>query len=86
MTTQAQETDFELPVINPWRTRPSREQVRFALDLARSELGDAARAATVERIPQMSAYELSNLIKSLKVMRGQRLRKAPRDRTWRLRL
>lgn len=85
MDTQAQELEqdaFELPVINPWRQRPSREKVRFAMDLCHTELSDPK--ATLDRLAAMSDYEVSNLIKSLKLMRAQRLRGAKRDRHWRL--
>jgi hypothetical protein len=73
---------FEPPVVSSWRLPPSREQVRYATDLCRSELEFPQR--TIDRFATMSRYEMSNLIKSLKIMRAQRLRKAPRDRHWRL--
>lgn len=79
----AQEREvFEPPVINPWRQPPSREQVRFAIDLCRTELPDPQ--ATIDRLRTMSRYEVSNLIRSLKISRAQRLRKAPRSARWRL--
>ena len=81
----AQEMDrevFEPPVINPWRLPPSREQKAFAADLCRSELPFPQR--TIERFPTMSRYEMSNLIRSLKVMRAKRLAGQPRSRRWRL--
>lgn len=83
MSAQVQDQEvFELPVINPWRQRPSREQVRFAIDLCRTELD--MPQPTIDRIGEMSGYEVSRLIGSLKLMRAGRLRKAPRDRHWRL--
>jgi hypothetical protein len=80
MDTQAQELerDFELPVINPWRRRPSREQVRFAMDLCHSELSLPQR--TIDGIGAMSASEISNLINGLKRLRAERLSKTPSRR------
>lgn len=72
----------ELPRINGWRQTPSREQVEYATDLCRSELPSPER--TIERFDTMSRYEMSNLIRSLRIMRAKRLREAPRDRQWRL--
>ncbi len=78
MDTQAQELEkdvVEPAVINPWRRRPSQEQVRFAMDLCHSEL--TAPQRTIERFSEMSAAEVSGLIRSLKTMRAERLRKSP---------
>lgn len=89
---QAQELEkepFELPVINPWRqppTPPSREQVRFAIDLCRSELPYADRVATIRTFEVMGAADMSELIDHLKDLRAarlarlRRLRRAPRGR------
>jgi hypothetical protein len=83
MDAQALEKDvFEPPVVNPWRLPPSREQVRFATDLCQTELTLPQR--TIDRFPTMSRYEMSTLIRSLKLMRAKRLRDQPRDRHWRL--
>jgi hypothetical protein len=82
---QALEKDvFEPPMINPWRLPPSREQVRFAMDLCHTELSFPQR--TIDSFSTMSRYEMSTLIRSLKVMRAQRLRGhgQKRDRNWRL--
>jgi hypothetical protein len=81
MDTQAQELErdvFEVPVINPWRRQPTAEQVRYARDLCQSEL--TAPQRTIDRFPTMSAVEISSLIRSLKTMRAERLRKAPHRR------
>jgi hypothetical protein len=75
---------FELPVINPWRHRPSREQIRFAMDLCHSELPAPSDAETIARLRDMSSHEVSTLIRSLKISRAKRLRDAPRNRQWRL--
>lgn len=81
MDAQAQEMEkdvFEPPVINPWRRRPSAEAVAYATDLCRSEL--TAPQRTIDRFGEMSQREMSGLIVSLKAMRAQRLRDAPRRR------
>lgn len=71
-----QELDREVlaePVINSWRKRPSREAVRFAMDLCRSELPYAERAAAVASLSALSAGDVSDLIDRLKELRGARL-------------
>lgn len=79
----AQEQDtYEPSRINPWRQPPTREQMRFAIDLCRTELPDPQ--PTIAGLRDLSRYEMSNLIRSLKIMRAQRLRKAPRNARWRL--
>jgi hypothetical protein len=86
-TVSTQELDkdaFEIPVINPWRHKPSREQVRFAMDLCHTELKPPADRETIDRLKTMSSYEVSTLIHSLKIMRAKRLRDAPRNRPFRL--
>ena len=85
MNAQEMERDvFELPVINPWRHKPSREQIRFAMDLCHSELESPHDVETIARLGEMSSYEVSNLIRSLKITRAKRLQDAPRNRSWRL--
>jgi hypothetical protein len=85
MNAEQMERDVaEPPVINPWRLPPSREQVRFATDLCRSELTLPQR--TIDSFATMSRYEMSNLIRALIVMRTRRVRTQPRDRQWRLKL
>ena len=81
----AQEKDvFELPTINPWRQEPTREQVRFALDLCRSELPAPEYAATRDSLRELSRAEMSILITRLKDKRATRMhrsrRLAPRAR------
>ncbi len=81
----AQEKDvFEPPVINPWRRRPSREQVRFALALCRSELAAPEYAETRDGLRELSSAEMSSLITRLKDKRAARMhrsrRLAPRAR------
>ena len=75
---------FEPPMINPWRQAPSREQVRYATDLCRSEL--RTPQPTIDTLPGLSRHEMTGLIDGLKEMRAKRLRKAPRPgrRNWRL--
>lgn len=74
MNVQELEKDaFELPVINPWRLRPTREQVRFATDLCRSELSYAERAAVVRTFTELDRTAMSELIDRLKDVRAKRL-------------
>ncbi len=73
---------YELPLINGWRQVPSREQVAYATDLCNSELPFPER--TINRFATMSRYEMSNLIRSLKIMRAARLKGQERNRRWRL--
>lgn len=84
MGAQELDQEFERPTINPWRQQPTREQVRFARDLCRSELATPERDEALGMVPEMSRSEISTLISSLKSMRAQRLRKAPRTARWRL--
>lgn len=81
-TQQLEREAFQPPTVNPWRLPPSREQIRFATDLCRSELQFPQR--TIDGFATMSRYEMSNLIRCLTVARAKRLRNAPRDRAWRL--
>lgn len=74
--------EFAPPQVSPWRLPPTREQKQYAADLCRSELAHPER--TIDRFPTMSRYEMSSLIRSLKVDRARRLASAPRDRRWRL--
>lgn len=84
MDTQVQEKDaFELPVIDPWRQArrpPSREQIRYATDLCRSELPYAERTRTVGDFPTMSALAMSELIDGLAQARAARLARLRRSR------
>jgi hypothetical protein len=83
MGAQVQEMErdtFEPPVINSWRQRPTREQVRFAIDLCRSELPYAERTATVATFTVMDSREMSELIDRLKGLRQARLRRLRRTR------
>lgn len=72
-----QEKDvFEPPTVNPWRrppAPPSREQIRFAIDLCRSELPYADRVATIRTFSVLDSQAMSELIDRLKDVRGKRL-------------
>lgn len=71
-----QELDREVlvePVVNSWRKRPSREAVRFAIDLCRSELPYAQRSASVASLGAMGASDVSEMIDRLKELRATRL-------------
>jgi hypothetical protein len=63
---------IDRPVVNPWLRSPSREQVRFALDLCRSELPYAERQGWIDEFPQMDSQEMSALIDRLKSLRAAR--------------
>ena len=81
LDTQELEKDaFELPSINPWRHRPSREQVRFAMDLCHSELPYAERVATIRTFDVLDSRDVSELIDHLKGLRGARLARLRRSR------
>lgn len=81
MNVQELEKDaFELPVINPWRLRPTREQVRFAMDLCRSELSYAERTATIRTFTVLDRAAMSDLIDVLKDVRAKRLARLRRAR------
>jgi hypothetical protein len=77
MDAQVQERDvIEAPTVNPWRrppTPPTREQVRFATDLCRSELPYADRTATVRSFATLDIAGMSELIEQLKDARARRL-------------
>lgn len=74
MDAQVQEKDaYELPTINPYRRKPSREQVRFAMDLCRTELPYAERIATLNTFSVLDSREMSGLIDGLKDARAKRL-------------
>jgi hypothetical protein len=81
MGTQVQEREaFQPPVINPWRRAPSREQVRFAIDLCRSELPYAERVATIRTFEVLDSAEMHELIGRLKEVRARRLARLRRQR------
>lgn len=80
----AQEQEYDMPVIDSWRQAPTVAQRRFAVDLCRTELKDPK--PTLARIPVMSRREMSALIDDLKTRRAKRRRRAPRNRSFRLTL
>lgn len=81
MGTRVQEREaFELPTVNPWRRRPSREQVRFAMDLCRSELPYAERVATIRTFEILDSTAISDLISRLTDVRAVRLARLRRAR------
>jgi hypothetical protein len=81
MGTQVQEKEaFELPTVNPWRRPPSREQVRFAMDLCRTELPYAERVATIRTFAVLDSGAMSELIDRLKDARSVRLARLRRKR------
>lgn len=79
MSTQVQERDTYEPV-NPWRRQPSREQVRFAMDLCRSELPYAERVATIAGFSALDSRDMSGLIDRLLAVRTERLARLRRGR------
>lgn len=84
MGAQVQEKEaFELPTVNPWLrppAPPSREQVRFAIDLCRTELPYAERVATIRSLSVLDSAAVSELIDRLKDVRAQRLARLRRTR------
>lgn len=84
MDTQVQEKEaFEVPTVNPWRRPPlppTREQVRFAMDLCRSELPYSERVATIATFGVLDVGTMSELIDHLKDLRGKRLARLRRSR------
>lgn len=84
MGTQVQETEsFDLPTVNSWRRLPyppTREQVRFAADLCRTELPYAERTATIRTFTVLDSAEMSELIARLKDVRAKRLARLRRPR------
>lgn len=78
MNAQVQEKEtFEPPTVNPWlrprRIRPSHEQVRFAMDLCRTELPYAERIDTLNTFAVLDGLAMSELIDRLKAVRAKRL-------------
>jgi hypothetical protein len=74
---------FEVPTINPWRRLPlppTREQVRFAIDLCRSELPYAERVATIAGFGVLDGAAMSELIDHLMRLRAGRLARLRRAR------
>jgi len=84
MGAQVQEKEtFEPLTVNPWRrppAPPSREQVRFAMDLCRTELPYAERVATIRTFSELDSAAMSGLIDWLKDVRAQRLARLRRSR------
>lgn len=82
MDTQVQEKDaYEMPV-NPWRRKPTREQVRFAMDLCRTELPYTERVATINSFGELTSRDMSGLLDYLTELRSKRLaRLRPRRRS-----
>jgi hypothetical protein len=63
---------FELPQINSWAVPPSREQIRYATDLCRSELPYAERVATINTLSILDSRAVSELIAGLAAVRDRR--------------
>lgn len=81
MKTQELEKDtYEPPVINSWRSMPSRKQIRYATDLCRSELPYAERVATIASFSALDGRDMSELIDRLRDVRDQRLARLRRSR------
>lgn len=81
MDAQTMEKDvIDRPAINSWRQTPSREQIRYATDLCRSELPYAERVRTVETFPMLDPAAISELIDRLAEVRRLRLKRLGRRR------
>jgi hypothetical protein len=82
MSTRGLEKEtVERPVVNPWRQKPSTDQVAYATDLCRSELPYAERVATIATFDALDRPAMSALIATLTDVRERRmarLRKARR--------
>ena len=79
----AQTLDQEVidrPVINSWRQGPTREQIRYATDLCRSELSYAERVRTIESFAALDVAGMSELIGQLVQVRAQRMARLRRAR------
>lgn len=68
------------PVINSWARTPSREQIRYATDLCRSELPYAERVRTIRTFEVLDSHEVSALIERLRDVRAKRLARLRRAR------
>lgn len=71
---------IDRPVINSWRRPPTREQIRYATDLCRSELPYAERVRTIRTFDVLDAFEVSALIERLRDVRARRLARLRRTR------
>lgn len=60
--------------------RPTREQVRFAMDLCRSELPYAERIDTINGFHTLNVQTMSTLIDRLKTLRAERMARLRRSR------
>jgi len=71
---------LELPVIDPWRRTPTREQIAYATDLCRSELPYADRVRTIASFAAMDSRAISDLIDTLADVRRTRMARLRRAR------
>jgi hypothetical protein len=86
MGTQQLEKDaFVPPTVNPWRLKPTPEQVRYATDLCRTELAYAERVATIESFAALDRPAMSTLIATLADVRERRMARLKRARRGRRR-
>lgn len=81
MDAQTLERDvIDRPIVNPWRQAPTREQIRYATDLCRSELPYAERVRTIRTFDVLDVHEVSELIDRLRNVRAKRLARLRRNR------
>lgn len=81
MDAQTLEKDvIDRPIVNPWRQTPTREQIRYATDLCRSELPYAERVRTIATFDVLDAREVSELISRLGELRARRMARLRRSR------
>lgn len=71
---------IDRPQIDSWRREPTREQIRYATDLCRSELPYAERVRTIGTFPALDVQAISELITRLADLRAARLRRLRRSR------
>lgn len=69
---------IERPIIDSWRRAPTREQIRYATDLCRSELPYAERVATIATFDVLDSGEMSKLIAELSEVRARRMKRLRR--------
>jgi hypothetical protein len=70
---------IDRPQIDSWRRTPSREQIRYATDLCRSELPYAERVATIASFPSLDGAAISELIDTLAAVRQRRMARLRRS-------
>lgn len=71
---------IDRPVVDSWRLGPTRDQIRYATDLCRSELPYADRVRTIESFASLDRTAMTELISRLAEVRSARMRRLRRGR------